>query len=289
MMSVVRTRLFALLAVLAMAFPVLVSAAGASVAMVTDLKGKGNTSAGPLALLGELAVGTKIKLDAGSNLTLVYLASGKEFLFKGPADIDVGPETATANGAQAQTRTLLAAAGSDSGLNIKPAGMSQASVVMRAASNKAKDNGLVLQSPVETKLLQARPEFRWKPVASDATYRFELFDAAGNSLYATKTSQTVLVLPSSVALPEGQALNWEVEAKLGARTAYNSAEFSILPAVEREKLEKLRPSADADFSKRVFFASLLDSQGVYGDATAMWKQLSAERPDDAKLKDLANR
>ncbi|TAN46448.1 MAG: hypothetical protein EPN26_15140 [Rhodospirillales bacterium] len=279
----------ALAAILALALPYLASAAGTPVAMVTDLKGKGSSAGAPLSLLAQVDSGAKIKLENGASLTLVYLSSGKEFLFKGPAEVTIGPDAASsAGGAQAQTRTLLAAAGGD-GLNIKPAGMAQASVVMRAASSKAKEKGLALLSPVDTKVLQARPEFIWKPVGSDVSYRFELLDKAGNSLYRTTAKQTSLSLPATVTLPEGQSLNWEVEAVVGARTYYNSAEFTVLPASERDTVEKLRPAANADFAKRVFFASLLDSQGIYSDATVLWKQLSTERPDDAKLKELASR
>lgn len=287
MMKFTRTKALMLICAIAFAMPWLAMAAGAPVAMVTDLKGKGSAAGAPLALLAQVASDSKIKLEAGSTLTLVYLSSGKEFLFKGPVDIAVGPDAATAAGGQTQTRTLLAAA--DSSMAIKPAGMAQASVVMRAASDKAKDKGLVLQSPIDTKVLQASPEFRWKTVGPDVSYRFELLDQGGASLYEAKTSQNSLALPASLVLPEGKPLTWEIEATQGTRKLYNSAEFSILPAAVRGKLEALRPAADADFSKRVFFASLLDSQGVYGDATAVWQQLSAERPDDPKLKELAAR
>jgi hypothetical protein len=277
-----------LAAAVLLALPLLANAAGAPVAMVTDLKGKGTTANAPLALLAQLSADSKIKLEAGGSLTLVYLASGKEFLFKGPAEISVGADAATAGGAQAQTRTLLAAAGGD-GLNIKPAGMAQASVVMRDANNKAKDKGLLLFNPVDTNVLTVRPEFRWKAMGSDVSYRFELLDKSGASLYEETTKQTNLNLPASISLPEGKTLTWEVEATIGTRKLYNSADFTIMPQAERSKIEALRPSADADFAKRVFFASLLDSQGVYGDATTLWKQLSMERPEDAKLKELAKR
>lgn len=288
MTSFARRKAISVFAALALLMPLLAQAAGAPVAMVTDLKGKGSTASGPLALLAQMDSGAKIKLEGGAVLTLVYLSSGKEFLFKGPAEVAIGPDAASAGGTPAQTRTLLAAAGGD-GLNIKPAGMAQASVVMRAASTNAKEKGLALLSPVDTKVMEARPEFRWKAVGQDVSYRFELLDKAGSSLYRTSTTQTSLALPGSLSLPEGQALTWEIEAVVGAKTFYNTAEFTILPAGERANLDKLRPAADADFAKRVFFASLLDSQGVYGDATLLWKKLSSERPDDAKLKELASR
>ena len=84
-----------------------------SVAMVTDLSGKaalqGAAGKGNITILSEIAAGTRIQLDGGARLTVVYLASGDEFAFTGPAQIQfraAGPQVLSGAAPQKSTRTI---------------------------------------------------------------------------------------------------------------------------------------------------------------------------------------
>jgi hypothetical protein len=49
----------------------------------------------------------------------------------------------------------------------------------------------------------------------------------------------------------------------------------------------LRPRKDAQLSERVAFAAWLEQLELKEEARKYWKDLAAERPEDARLKSLA--
>lgn len=51
--------------------------------------------------------------------------------------------------------------------------------------------------------------------------------------------------------------------------------------------EKLRPADNAPFADWVMYAMGLEQIGLTGEAKGVWRKLSAQRPDDAKLRRLA--
>lgn len=51
--------------------------------------------------------------------------------------------------------------------------------------------------------------------------------------------------------------------------------------------EKLRPADNAPFGDWVMYAMGLEQIGLTGEAKTVWKKLSAQRPDDPKLRQLA--
>ena len=71
------------------------SAQAAGVAMVTDLQGKAVASiagrSADLTILADIEPGTKVELAAGATLVALYLESGDEYVFKGPAAIEFRP------------------------------------------------------------------------------------------------------------------------------------------------------------------------------------------------------
>lgn len=57
---------------------------------------------------------------------------------------------------------------------------------------------------------------------------------------------------------------------------------------EQEALrEKLRPADDAGFSDWVMYAMGLEQIGLTSEAKGVWRKLAAQRPDDPKLRQLA--
>ncbi len=257
------------------------------VAMVTDIEGRATIAeaGGAVALLAELAPGARVDVGSGARIVVVYYASGEEFAFRGPGSLRIGAEAAERlSGAALETRhTLLAGAVGD--IVIAPAGVIQASLVMRVEDRGAEPR---LIGPVDTRTLAPRPLFRWQAIAGVETYRFELIDGAGRTLTVAEVAATELRLPESIVLAAGETYTWEVSARAADGAVYsNWGDFSLSPPTERALVERLRPPGDATFSERVLFAAVLEQLGLSDEARGYWRALLAERPGNARLRRLA--
>ena len=99
---------------------------------------------------------------------------------------------------------------------------------------------------------------------------------------------TAFKLPMGVRLREGVTYTWELSARLGDGRRYISAgDFSLADAGVRSQARSLRPAAGAPVSQRVAYAAWLEQMELRDEARRYWKALSAERPEDVKLKMLA--
>ncbi len=58
-------------------------------------------------------------------------------------------------------------------------------------------------------------DLRWSPVAGADRYRITLFDATGNVVYATETSDTIVAFPDSIAFVPSAVYLWKVDARTG--------------------------------------------------------------------------
>ena len=65
------------------------------------------------------------------------------------------------------------------------------------------------------------------------------------------------------------------------------AEAAATPAITPEQIERLRPAADGALGDWVLYAMALEQVGRTPEAKGVWKKLSAQRPDDPKLRQLA--
>ena len=258
-------------------------AAAQSVAMVTDVSGR-VTGQAPVTIMSEIAADTRVQVEAGGKLVVIYLKSGDEYTFTGPAQIQFRTtEPQVTSGAPPQKRASPIARGG--GITIKPASVSQAAYVMRSGRPTARIKLLTLSG---TTTLDASPEFRWQEIEPGVKYRFELTDDTGRSLHETEVQKSPFKLPDSVRLREGVSYTWEVSARAPDGRRYVSAgDFSIAAADLRAQSQALRPGAKAPVSERVAYAAWLEQAELRDEARKYWKALSAERPEDAKLKALA--
>ena len=256
-------------------------------AIVTDLTGKASVQAGAkpgaLAILSELEANARVQLEAGARMAALYTRSGDEFVLNGPALIHFRPDAPVAlSGAAPQKRS--SAIGRDAGIRIRPAATTQAAYVMRSARATARIRLLTLSG---TRTLDTSPEFRWQDSESGKTYRFELTDETGKSLYETELAGHVLRLPAAMRLQAGAGYTWEVSARDADGRRYVSAgDFSVAPAELRERAAALRPADDAPVSDRVAYAAWLAQMELRDDARRYWRALAKERPEDAALKAL---
>jgi hypothetical protein len=259
------------------------------VAMVTDLQGKATLSSGgttrDLTICAELDTVAKVQLAAGATLVLLYLDAGDEYVFKGPSTIEFKPGAPeVSSGARPEKRSLsLGKDGKD--IRIKPVGITQGAMVMRSVRPVARIQLLTLN---KTRTLDRSPEFRWSTLQSGLKYGFELSDETGRRVFETKVDATSLRLPASVQIKEGVPYTWEVTAHLPDGRKYaSSADFAIAGADLRAQAESLRPPANAPLSTRIAYAAWLNGAELKDEARRYWKETAAERPDDTRLKALA--
>ncbi len=255
-----------------------------SIALVTDVSGR-VTGQGPVTILSEIAADTRVQLESGARLVVIYFRSGDEYTFTGPAQIQFRTtEPQVLSGAKPQKRASpLRKGGKD--VTIKPVSVTQAAYVMRSGRPTARIKLLTLSG---TKTLDASPEFRWQEIEPGAKYRFELTDDTGRSVYESDVTGSALKLPLPVRLREGVPYTWELSARLADGRRYVSAgDFSIVTPQLRAEADALRPAAGAPVSERVAFAAWLEQMELKDEARKYWRVLAAERPEDAKLKALA--
>jgi hypothetical protein len=261
----------------------------AAVAMVTDLQGRamlaGEGQARQLSILSDLDAGAQVQVQGGATLTVLYLDSGEEFVFKGPAAIVFAPtQPEVTGGAKPEKRTpALGKGGRD--IRIKSVGLVQGAMVMRNLRVGAR---MQLLNPRGSLTLEASPEFRWQQVQAGLTYAFELNDDAGATVYQTQTTAASVKLPANMKLREGTQYSWEVSTRIadGSRVS-NIAKFSLAPPDLHAQADAMRPDTSAPFSSRVIYAAWLQQMNLKDEARKYWQAAAAERPDEQRLKTLA--
>lgn len=268
--------------IMAAAMPA-IPALAQNVAIVTDVSGR-ITGQTPVTILSDISANTRLQLESGSKLVTIYLTSGTEYSFAGPAQILFqSNEPQVLNGAKPQIK----ASALDKGraLQVKPAHIAQAAFVMRSTRPTAH---IKLLSPAGTRTLSSSPEFRWHEFEPGLTYRFELTDETGKVLYSAEAAINSLTLPSSMQLRDGASYTWEVSTKTSDGRRYvSTGDFSVATATLRSDVETFRPSPSATVSERVMYAAWLSQQDLRDEAKKVWRTLTVERSDDSQLKKLA--
>ena len=257
----------------------------ADIALITDLEGKATvaTRDGELSIRSLVADQSQIDLAPASRLVALWLKSGEEYSFVGPAVIRM-----SANGPQmlAGPQPIRRASALENGkdIRIRPSGIAQAGVVMRGTKNLR----IRLLSLAGTRTLDSDPEFRWQPIPGVRQYRFELVDVTGRALLEVDVMGEVYRLPPSVKLEEAATYTWELSTRLPDGRKYAAAgDFSVAPAALRERVDSVRPGAGASLAERVAFATWLEEQDLRDEARRYWKDAAAERPNDGNLRKLA--
>ncbi|HUP90980.1 MAG TPA: hypothetical protein VM074_01935 [Solimonas sp.] len=256
------------------------------VALVADVEGAvlvthpGDESA-VADLFSSLPVGAVLTVPAQARLTLVYYAGSREYHFAGPDSITLGlTAPASLSGAEAEATPLRAV---DASRGLSPEDVRQlvlGGLEVRGAGVRKR---IQLRNPVGTVITEPQPVFSWTPLEADTEYRFALRDERGEVLLDTLLTRTRLRLPEGIALADGGAYSWSVEAP-GPAGRVVTGEFRVADAGQRETLAALKASlADGATSDRVLYALLLQKLGMQGEAAATLQRLAAERPNSAQL------
>jgi hypothetical protein len=85
---------------------------------------------------------------------------------------------------------------------------------------------------------------------------------------------------------EKVAATKKLPARLG-QAAINMRGLKPMTPEQEAQREKLRPADNAPFGDWVMFAMGLEQIGLTSEAKGVWKKLSAQRPNDPKLRQLA--
>lgn len=272
------------LSALAAAFLVLPALAAGGVAFVTDLRGEASVdgAARPL-LMSELAKGQKIVVGKESQLSVMFIQSGKEYLLKGPADYTIGEREITAGSGVPPTARETAWRASSEVL-VKVAQTSSASIRMRSFAPPKAAPKAALDFPIRGAVSQLQPTLRWTAPEGQGPAEVTLSVAGkeGKPVVRAKVSGTSYRV--AARLQPDTEYAWSVSL---AGQEIGPARFRTLGAAAVQDAAKRRPAEKAEFSDRLMYALLLQELGAAQEAQEAWASLSRERTDLPELESLA--
>jgi hypothetical protein len=253
------------------------------IAFITNMKGDvavdGN--ARPL-VLSELARGQKLTLGADATASVMYGATGKEYVVKGPGQYEVrDAEIASMSGPAPTSRPTEWRASNK--VLAQVAQTSSASVRMRSLAPAKKEAPPKLVFPTDGSVGTLQPVFRW--TAPDAKAQGELtLLVAGQEkpVHRAKVTGASYRIPAKLKPDTDYA--WVLTI---AGEEYGTGRFRTLPAEAIHQIDKRRPGEKAEFSDRVLFALMLQDLGATQEAKETWARLSEERNDLPELSALA--
>lgn len=253
-------------------------AGGEGIAFITDLKGEVSVDGNPRpVLLSELLKGQKIVVGRQSQATVMYIATGKEYLLRGPADYTVKDnEIAGSTAMPPQTRET--AWHTSNKVLAQVAQTSAASVRMRSIG-KPKTAEEKLLFPTQGAVATLQPTLRWKDEANSQGELTLVVLGQEKPVHVAKASGGAYRLPAKLLAPNTDYL-WTVSV---AGNEIGTGKFRTLSVEDLAQVEKRRPGARAEFSDRLMFALMLHEMGAVQEAREAWARLAQERADLPEL------
>jgi hypothetical protein len=247
------------------------------IAFLSNLKGDVAVDGAKGQILAELTRGQKLVLGKDSLASVMYVASGKEFVLRGPGEYVLKDnEVAAAAGAAPVTRTTEWRPTSK--VLGQVAGTSAASVRMRSIS--APKNAPQLLFPTQGNIATLQPTFRWSTQGPTEVTLSVVGD--DKPVHTGKTNGNAYRIPGKLK-PDTEYV-WVVSA---GTNELGSGKFRTLPADAIQQAEKRKPSDRAEFSDRVMYALFLQDLGATQEAQELWSRLAKERADLPELAGLA--
>lgn len=277
-MNATLTRVFLVAAAMACA----AASASEGIAFITNLRGEVALDGVPRPpVLAELARGQKITVGRDSQAQVMYIASGKEYVLKGPADYIVAQTEVTgAAGMPPITRNTEWRASNK--VLVQVAQTSAASVRMRSAA-PPKAAQVPQSFPAEGSISSLQPVFTWRGAEAKPEGEFVLLVAGQEKpVHRGKVAGSTYRLPAKLK-PETE-YSWTV---ISAGQQVGGGRFRTLPGEAVARIDKRRPGERAEFSDRLLFTLLLHEMGAHEEARASWAKLAEERADLPELAGLA--
>jgi hypothetical protein len=253
-----------------------------TVAFVTNLKGEVSLDGvWRPALLAEVAKGQKIVVARDSALSVMYAATGKEYVLKGPGEFVVrDTEIVAPSGMpplvrntewRTSNKTLEAAAQT-----------SAASVRMRSIAQPKGASSLMI-FPTAGRVATLQPTLRWRADASPGAVEVALYIPGEE-----KPVHSAIAADGSYRMPAALKADTEyVWTIAAAGQELGSGRFRTLGAEALQRVDMHRPAERSEFSDRVLFAVMLQEMGAQQEAREAWTRLSLERGDLPELASLA--
>ena len=256
------------------------AAAAEPVAMATDVKGLATLEGAkpvPLTLLHYFEAPSTVKLGPGATLSVTYFANPVQYNFKGPAVLTIDASAPkVSEGAAPDVRRVGPERSIDGGLTKDQwRRLQQATVVMSSAR-------LVFSmiSPNGTTILSPRPELSWTPATGAQSYRVAVSDESDAPVATWTSATTSTVVPASARLLSGKTYRWKVDVVDAAQPLSASGTFAIAAPDLQQRVAQLRPADANDRAANVYFATLLELEGLSHDAKAEWQRLARQYPDE---------
>ncbi|HUP97439.1 MAG TPA: hypothetical protein VM073_05840 [Usitatibacter sp.] len=253
------------------------------IAFITNLKGEVavDGSSRPV-LLSELAKGQRISVGKDSQASVMYIASGKEYVLKGPNEFLVKDiEISSSAGMPPVTRETQWRASNK--VLMQVAQTSAASVRMRSISRPRADTAPKLLFPTDGSVATLQPTFRWRAADAKATGDFTLLIIGQEKpVHTAKAAGDSYRVPARLK-PETEYA-WTVTS---AGSEVGSGRFRTLSSDALTRVEKRRPGEKAEFSDRLLFTLMLHEMGATQEARESWARLAQERADLPELSALA--
>jgi hypothetical protein len=266
-------------ALLALAVSAAATAWADGIAFITNIKGDisvdGNMRP---ALLSELTRGQKIVVGKSSEASVMYIANGKEYVLKGPADYVVN--TTEISGSAAMPPVTRDTAWRTTNQVLAQVGQtSAASVRMRSIARPKVDEPVMIY-PTRGSIATLQPTLRWR--ADDPKSQGELvLLAVGQEkpVHKARTTGGSYRVPARLLAPDTEYA-WTLTV---AGNEVGSAKFRTLSLDAQAQVDRRRPSEKADFSDRLLFTLMLHEMGAVQEARESWAKLAQERGDLPEL------
>ena len=258
-------------------------AAAQGIAFITNLKGDVALDGNPRPqLLAELSKGQRITVGKDSLASVMYIASGKEYVLKGPADYLV-KDTEISGSTAMPPVTRDTTWRTTNKVLVQVAQTSAASVRMRSIAQPRPEPQQKLIYPTQGNIATLQPTFLWKLADAKAQGEFVLLaDGAEKPVHQAKTAGGTYRVPAK--LQPDKDYSWYVTV---AGNEIGSGRFRTLSADAVTQIERRRPADKADFSDRLLFTLMLHEMGAAQEAREAWAKLSQERADLPELAALA--
>jgi len=265
-----------------------IAAATGPVAMVAELSGSAHLTSGDdsrdLKLFARLSVGDAIVLDAEAEAVVAFV-SGARFRIEGPAEVRVAEDD------------LKAVKGSVSAL--QPVGTVPAIAAIPSGEKPGRRSGAIRirsaslwGSEVESlyprdgaSAVAGQTTLSFQPLVNAETYRVDVEDELGETVFALETRTTEVTVPKGVLLP-GAEYYWRVRSagrrSLGGR---GEALFKTLPEDQAGAREGIRLQAeqDGEVASLLLLAEVDRSLGLYREACQSLTRAGELAPENAHI------
>ena len=253
------------------------------IAFITNIKGEVAVDGNPRpVLLSELAKGQRLSVAKESQASVMFIASGKEYVLKGPSEFVVKEtEMSSTTGMPPVTRETQWRTSNK--VLVQVAQTSAASVRMRSIAPPKGDAAAKLLYPTEGAVATLQPTFRWRAADPKAHTEFTLLLVGQDKpVHTAKASGGSYRVPAKLK-PESEYA-WTV---VSAGSEIGSGKFRTLSTEALAHVEKRKPADKSEFSDRLLFTLMLQEMGATQDAQESWARLAQERGDLPELAALA--